>query len=301
MQRELGRDSLAFGSARADLLALWASLRDDPEVALKRQLWDDLLREAYGETVGEDVLFLQHTFLTIVVKAIAAWVLDLSVDDPVGLLSGQALADEGIQVAVEGDFFDWPLKVPQGHDLVRRVARQAARFRLRDIETDVLKALYESLVDPGQRHDLGEYYTPDWLAVKLATQQDICALFWARGVDRYLKPGGTIAFVMPYAVLNGPVYATLRSGRLNQTRVRVVTGWSLEKVWPIFGSQGGTSTTSTCVLIGRRETAGPPPDQVERWVGRLPRRDAAGQRGRAWCRASTSRNAAARYQNEMGR
>src|SRR5208282_530394 len=33
---------------------------------------------------------------------------------------------------------------------------------------DVLKALYESLIDPAQRHDLGEYYTPDWLAAKVA-------------------------------------------------------------------------------------------------------------------------------------
>ena len=31
----------------------------------------------------------------------------------------------------------------------------------------MLKALYESLIDPAQRHDLGEYYTPDWLAAKL--------------------------------------------------------------------------------------------------------------------------------------
>ena len=31
----------------------------------------------------------------------------------------------------------------------------------------MLKALYESLIDPDQRHDLGEYYTPDWLAAKL--------------------------------------------------------------------------------------------------------------------------------------
>jgi hypothetical protein len=51
--------------------------------------------------VGEDALFLQHTYLTIVVKAIAARVLDLPVDDPAVLLSGRALADEGIIGAVE--------------------------------------------------------------------------------------------------------------------------------------------------------------------------------------------------------
>ena len=51
--------------------ALWAELQSDPEVRLKRDLWDGLLREAYGEDVGGDALFLQHTYLVVVVKAIA--------------------------------------------------------------------------------------------------------------------------------------------------------------------------------------------------------------------------------------
>jgi len=98
-----GRASLTFGRAKMTLDALWAALRHDPEVRLKRDLWDGLLREAYGEEVGEDALFLQHTYLTVVVKAIAARVLDLSVDDQAALLSGRALADEGILGVVEAD------------------------------------------------------------------------------------------------------------------------------------------------------------------------------------------------------
>ncbi len=515
-----GRASLTFGRAKLALDTLWAALRHDPEVRLKRDLWDGLLREAYGEEVGEDALFLQHTYLTVVVKAIAARVLDLSVDDPAALLSGRTLAEEGILGAVEADFFDWPLRLPAGADLVRQVAQQAARFRLRDVETDVLKILYESLVDPDQRHDLGEYYTPDWLAARvvaaavdapleqrvldpacgsgtflfhavrrlaaagcaagwagpqileacaeqirgldvhpvavtlarvtwllalgnlladrpavlrvpvflgdamqwnlrryvggadvlvevpgepplqipagfagdqavfeqgldalsqgladdatpaavgralrriqgaepadadalastfarlqtlyragrngiwtfvfrnlvrpvwlsrseqradvlvgnppwivyrhlspgmkdrmrealrgydlwvggnLATQQDMCALFWARGAERYLKPGGRLAFVLPYAVLNAPVFAGLRAGRMGEARVRLTGGWALERVWPIFGAQSGSSTTSTCVLFGRREMAGAHPAELDRWVGHLTRRDA---------------------------
>ncbi len=515
-----GRASLTFGQARIALDALWAALRDDPEVRLKFDLWDGLLREAYGDDVGDDSLFLQHTYLTIVVKAIAARVLVLPVHDPAALLSGRALADAGIVGAVEADFFDWPLKLRAGAELVRHVALQTARFRLRDVEADVLKILYESLVDPDQRHDLGEYYTPDWLAARivaaavdspleqrvldpacgsgtflfhavrrlvaagratgwdgprileacaekvrgldvhpvavalarvtwllalgrlveeregpltvpvflgdamqwnlrryvdsadvlvevpgdtplqipagfaedqaafeqgldalnqgiaddatpeavgralrriegaapadaealaatfarlqalyragrngiwtfvfrnlvrpvwlsrseqradvlvgnppwivyrhlgagmkdrlrealraydlwvggnLATQQDICALFWARGAERYLAQGGRLAFVLPYAALNGPVFAGLRTGRLGQTSVRLTGGWALERVWPIFGAQSGSSTTSTCVLFGRREMAGPHPAEVDRWEGRLPRRDA---------------------------
>ena len=515
-----GRYSVTFGRARVALDALWAALRDDPEVRLKRDLWDGLLREAYGEPVGQDKLFLQHTYLTLVVKAIAARVLGLAVDDPAAMLSGSALAAEGIAGAVEADFFDWPLRLPEGAALVRAVSQQVARFRLRDVETDVLKVLYESLVDPDERHDLGEYYTPDWLAARvvaaavpdplgqrvldpacgsgtflfhalrrlvragqaagmpapailqrcsekvrgldvhpvavtlarvtwllavgdlledrpagftvpvflgdamqwnlrrylggadvvvdvpgdpplhipagfaedqaafehgldimkhgldrdlapanvrtqlmmvagalpadvdaltgtfgqlqalyragrngiwtfvlrnlvrpvwlsrpeqradvlvgnppwivyrhlspemkervrealrtyglwlgghLATQQDMWALFWARGADRYLVPGGRLAFVLPYAALNAPVFAGLRAGRMNEVRVRIEAAWALERVRPIFGAQSGSGTTSTCVLFGARGMPEALPGEVDRWVGTLPRRDA---------------------------
>ncbi|MCB1882868.1 MAG: N-6 DNA methylase [Geminicoccaceae bacterium] len=164
---ELGRESLTFGRAEGDLARLWSRLGAEPEAALKRQLWDGLLREAYGAPVGDDGLFLQHTYLTIVAKALAHGVLGLPAKDAADLLSGRALAEAGIHGAVEGDFFDWVLADPEGADLVVRLARQVARFRLREVEADVLKAVYESLIDPLQRHDLGEYYTPDWLAQRV--------------------------------------------------------------------------------------------------------------------------------------
>jgi hypothetical protein len=170
VERELGRTSLSFGRARGVLEQLWAELRSHSEVLLKRQLWDGLLREAYGTPVGDDALFLQHTYLTIVAKTIAARVLRLEANDASAILSGRALDDEGIQGAVESDFFDWVLELPDGCDLVLRIARQTARFRLRDVEVDVLKSLYESLIDPAQRRDLGEYYTPDWLAAKVVAR-----------------------------------------------------------------------------------------------------------------------------------
>jgi SAM-dependent methyltransferase len=169
-RRELGRESLTFGRARQTLLDLWETLGDDPEVRLKRDLWDGLLRQAYGAAVGDDALFLQHTYLTIIAKTLAARVLDLPTEDAEAILSGRALAQAGIVGAVESDFFDWVLLDDNGHDLVRRLARQASRFRLKDVEVDVLKVLYESLIDPAQRHDLGEYYTPDWLAAKVVAE-----------------------------------------------------------------------------------------------------------------------------------
>ena len=512
--RELGRDSLAFRRAEGRLADLWARLSAHPEVRLKRDLWDGLLREAYGAPVGQDSLFLQHSYLVIVAKTIAARALDLPANDAVAILSGHALAEEQIFGAVEGDFFDWVLALPEGHALVGQLARQVSRFRLRDVQQDVLKALYESLMDPAQRHDLGEYYTPDWLAAKvvrhairrpleevvldqacgsgtflfhairhlrhaaarrgmapaeaiaraarqvrgldvhpvavifarvtwllawgddlrhrprplhvpvflgdalqwnisaigadaevrvavpgeaplrlpaglaedqarldasltalsdgmahdlprgqvaatlrrqhgvsdtdaevvedtlerlkalykagrngiwlyvmrnlvrplwlsrpanradvlignpawvayrhlsaelqarlrdacmpmrlwvgghLATQQDISALFVARGAERYLKPGGMVAQVLPYAVLNRPAFAGLRAGACGSVELRWHAAWSLdEQVQPLF-------PVPACVLFGRRAPAGPLPQRVLRFSGRLPRRDA---------------------------
>jgi hypothetical protein len=113
-----------------------------------------------------------------------------------------------------------------------------------------------------------------WVGGSLATQQDMWALFWARAAERYLRSGGQIAFVLPYAALNAPVFAGLRAGRMGEARVRLTGAWALERVWPIFGAQSGSSTTSTCVLFGRREMAGPHPSEIDRWEGRLTRRDA---------------------------
>ena len=192
IQRVLGRDSLVFGHARRMLAELWRDLAAHPEVALKRQLWDGLLREVYGAAVGDDGLFLQHTYLTVIAKTIAAAIFEDTSTDPEKILSGAALREIGINWAVESDFFDWILLDARGRDLVARTVGETRRFRLQDAQTDVLKSLYESLIDPAQRKELGEYYTPDWLAAKLSR-----AVITAPLTQRVLDPAcgsGTFLF-----------------------------------------------------------------------------------------------------------
>jgi N-6 DNA Methylase len=151
---ELGQGSVAFRRAGAALASLWGRLGRDAAVALKRQLWAQLLKLVYGREVESDALWFQHTFLVIVAKCIALAVLGLREDDPKRLLSGEAFQSEGISGAVESDFFDWAVADAEGEELVRRIMA-------------LLKVLYESLIDRDQRHGLGEYYTPDWLAAKM--------------------------------------------------------------------------------------------------------------------------------------
>jgi hypothetical protein len=164
---ELGQDSVAFRRANDGLRAIWETVKGDPAVALKRQLWAQLLKLVYGREIESDALFFQHTFLVVVAKAIALAVLGLRDDNPRHVLSGAAFEAAGIFGAAESDFFDWVVAVPEGEALVRRILTHVRRFRLDQVESDVLKILYESLIDREQRHGLGEYYTPDWLAAKI--------------------------------------------------------------------------------------------------------------------------------------
>ena len=199
--REFGRDSLAARRAFDALGALWEEIGQTPEARLKRALWDRLLGLAYGADVGDDALFLQHTYLVVVAKAMA-WeaMIGTLPRNAADLLHGAAYSDLGIVGQSEPDFFDWILATEVGAGLVMRTARQVARFRLHDIQVDILKALYESLIDPETRHDLGEYYTPDWLAARMV----------AEAVDRPLEQrvmdpacgSGTFLFHAVRAVLD---------------------------------------------------------------------------------------------------
>ena len=167
VRSELGKDSVAYRRADTQLRALWTRLKHDKAVMLKRQLWAQLLKLVYGRDADNDDLWFQHTFLVIVAKCIALAVMRLPEDDPARLLSGEAFEAAGIHGAVESDFFDWIVADAEGVALVRRIMNHVRRFRLAEVESDVLKVLYESLIDRAERHGLGEYYTPDWLAAKI--------------------------------------------------------------------------------------------------------------------------------------
>ncbi len=110
VERELGRSSLAFNIARARLSDLWGAVGHEPEVLIKRQMWAELLEMVYGSPVDDDSLFLQHTYLTIVAKTMAASVLGIDISNPRDLLSGRPFTDARVFGAIESDFFDWVLE-----------------------------------------------------------------------------------------------------------------------------------------------------------------------------------------------
>ena len=125
IKREFGRESLAAKRALDELGELWFRIGQTPEVRLKRELWDRFLGLAYGADVADDALFLQHTYLVIIAKAVAwAAMIDVPPQNGDALLHGAAFSDLGITGQSEPDFFDWVLGADAGEDLVMRTARR---------------------------------------------------------------------------------------------------------------------------------------------------------------------------------
>ena len=56
-------------------------------------------------------------------------------------------------------------------------------YDLSRLSQDVLKGIYQELVEPGDRHALGEYYTPDWLCQRMVGE-----MMPATGVVSVLDP-----------------------------------------------------------------------------------------------------------------
>jgi hypothetical protein len=139
------------------------------------------------------LLFATHTYYSIVVKmhssellAAAHGLSSTSLADSIANAPDDALLFQQVRSIedgelykryrisnfLEGDFFSWYAS-EESPDVARALRGLATEFL--DFEPgsamlrpeaiqDLLKEFYSSLLDEQIRHDLGEYYTPDWLA-----------------------------------------------------------------------------------------------------------------------------------------
>lgn len=173
--RRFGPESAVYASASDLLLELWKRVNDDTSVQLKFAEWDELLRIVYGSPQGSEELFLRHTYLALVARLLAFIALtgqSVGVGDELGIVTGEAFERAGIANFVEADFFGWVEDdeiEDQTRELIQKLSRHLDVYTVGAIDEDLLKHLYEALVDPAERHDLGEYYTPDWLAERTLT------------------------------------------------------------------------------------------------------------------------------------
>ena len=161
---------------------------------------------------AERFFFVLHTYFALLVKLLAWLALsrhlgvklgapsfaDLATADGETLRrrlqemeSGGIFRAYGILNLLEGDFFEWYLhawneKIEAAiREIIQRLDEyDPTTLTLVPEETrDLFKKLYHYLLPREVRHNLGEYYTPDWLAQRLLVQVD--NEFFAGDPQRY--------------------------------------------------------------------------------------------------------------------
>ena len=173
IEEHFGTNSPTYQRDIASLRTLYSASAHRETIKVKRQLWHDLLRTALGEIVQGteqmDDLFIRHTYLSAVIGMVvqASFGIDirrLAETDPTDLLHGRELyRATGLQGVLESDFFAWPGEVG-GTPLLQTLARRVARFNWVSAPPDTAANLYQTVIPAAERRQLGEYYTPSWLA-----------------------------------------------------------------------------------------------------------------------------------------
>jgi hypothetical protein len=190
--RDFGLGSPAFLHASGVLCKKLNELVADTALQTKRHAWHDSLQIAYGSIETDDVLLAKHTYLAVLARLLVWAALErrhLQQHELEDVLDGRYFANWRIDNLVEDDFFRWP-ELPSATDASRiwlALARHLAGYDLARIPEDILKPLYEALVDPASRKLLGEFYTPDWLATQV-TERLLAAWPWQSGLPSVIDP-----------------------------------------------------------------------------------------------------------------
>ena len=163
--------SAAYNAIRRSLLEAFEGVQNENAVRVKFREWNVLLSKVYGSEIGDPALFVTHTYLVMLSRAIVAVALFPTEERGLqmyrGIVDGAFFRQNKLVNLAEPDFFTWALGTDAEQTLLENIGRIFACLDIYDfheLDGDILKELYQDLVDPRSRHELGEYYTPDWLA-----------------------------------------------------------------------------------------------------------------------------------------
>jgi len=172
--KDFGPQSVAFRFVYSELESVWQKVKNKSSYQVVFENWEKYLKIAYGTAVTEKQLFIKHTYLASLSKILAwqrlAEKRSSSFKELKEVLAGDYFKKINIINFLEEDFFSWMVRDEawlECKESIQKLFNQLLGYNLRELSEDVLKGLYQELVDPQTRHDLGEYYTPDWLAEKI--------------------------------------------------------------------------------------------------------------------------------------
>ena len=189
IEESFGHQSSVFIESFRLLIAHFNDVKKYGEVQVSLEQWKRFLSIAYGTFDDSEKNFLIHTYLSIFSKMLAYAAVSnadyIDEDDLKGIISGGIFSRHNIQNFVENDFFHWISSERSFRELkkvFRLVAQEISAYDFSEVDEDILKGVYQELIDLDTRHALGEYYTPDWLCERIVNE------FQFKAGDKILDP-----------------------------------------------------------------------------------------------------------------
>lgn len=177
IEESFGYQSYVFIESFRELNKWFNEAKKYNTVQVSFEQWSKFLSVAYGSFDAKEDIFIIHTYLSIFSKMLAYSV--LSGDDYIDdnemkkILNGSIFYSYNIANFVENDFFHWVVEDRNFKNLkkvFRLIAQEISSFDFTNVEEDILKGVYQELIDIDTRHSLGEYYTPDWLCERIVNE-----------------------------------------------------------------------------------------------------------------------------------
>ena len=177
IEEAFGYQSNVFIESFRELSNHFHSMKKFGEVQVSFEQWSKFLSIAYGSFDGSESNFLIHTYLSVFAKMLAYAVVsnDDYIDDEEmkGIIDGSIFFRYNLRNFVDDDFFHW-VKNKRNFNALKKVfrliAQEISTFDFHEIDEDILKGVYQELIDLDTRHALGEYYTPDWLCQRIVKE-----------------------------------------------------------------------------------------------------------------------------------
>jgi hypothetical protein len=184
-----GYNSAVFIESFRELNTWFNEAKKYGEVQVSFEQWSKFLSIAYGSFDASDSNFMIHTYLSVFAKLLAYAVIsnDDYIDDEElrQVLDGSMFQKYNIVNFIDNDFFHWVKSDRIFYNLkkvFRLIAQEISTFDFNEVDEDILKGVYQELIDLDTRHSLGEYYTPDWLCERIVNEYEF------KPTDKILDP-----------------------------------------------------------------------------------------------------------------
>lgn len=121
-------------------------------------------------------LYLRHTYLAVMAKTLSSMVTlgeetvtEQQLTDPDAILTGEAARQNGVQISDPNDYFAWLQHAENPGKVLESILKPLKRFS-NNYTDDVFRHIYEQVVEPDTRHELGEFFTPKWTGEMMVSE-----------------------------------------------------------------------------------------------------------------------------------